>query len=286
MSEIYVSTDVEVNDPIPGPHSNFRISTKLPDTICFRVSRCCNACCAFCLAPANGLAPDGDTLVHRIDWLMSRGVTAFQFCGGEPSIHPDLPRLLIHVRARGGKVAVTTNGIEMSAELVSALRASGARVKVSLHGDREYHDQIVGRRAFDSTTGNLRTLLASGVAASVQSTVVAGGEWAVDWLIDFCIHMGVRRLSVLPFLPRGDGRALRDRYELTTIQRVRLHNHVTTRRRALNGRLDLRWLDLSSRPMHVADADGSIVLEGASPSRDRFICRIPVPASTRENGEK
>ncbi len=221
---------------------------------------------------------DGDTLVHRLDWLMSQGVRTFHFCGGEPAIHPELPRLLAHVHARRGKARVTTNGIEISGPLLSALRATGSRVKVSLHGDRAYHNKMVGCDAFDTTTDNLRGLLAPGVSTSVQTTVVQGGAWVVDWLIDFCLESGVRRLSILPFLPRGNGRGRRDHYGLSTAQRRSLHDLVRARRRALNGRLDLRWLDLSARPVHVVEVDGRIILEGPTEARDRDICRIPAPA--------
>jgi len=249
--------------------------TKLPDRICFRVCRCCNARCGFCLAPSNGTMVDGDTLVRRLDWLMSHGVRAFDFCGGEPALHPDLPQILAHVHSRHKKTKVTTNGIEISASLVSAFRATATRVKVSLHGDRAYHNNMVGCDAFDKTTANLRELLRVGVSTSIQTTVVAGGAWVVDWLIEYCLETGVRRLGILPFLPRGNGRRKRDHYGLSTAHRAVLGNHVTTRRRALNGRLDLRWLDLNRRPIPVAEVNGRIILEGPSEASDRVICRIP-----------
>jgi sulfatase maturation enzyme AslB (radical SAM superfamily) len=256
------------------------MSLILPDRICFRVSRCCNARCGFCLAPANGTIRDGDTLIHRLDWLMSRGVRSFDFCGGEPAIHPDLPRMLSHVHGQRRKSKITTNGIEMSSDLLSALRSTRTMVKVSLHGDRAYHNTMVGCDAFDTTTDNLRALLKIGVSTSIQTTVVAGGVWVVDWLINFCLETGVSRLGILPFLPRGNGRDLRDHYVLSTVQRSSLHNHVTARRRALNGRLDLRWLDLRSRPIPVVEVDGSIILEGPTEAGDRVLCRIPAPAVT------
>jgi molybdenum cofactor biosynthesis enzyme MoaA len=248
---------------------------KLPDGICFRVCRCCNARCGFCLAPPNGAMRDGDTLVHRIDWLLSHGVRSFDFCGGEPALHPELPRLLAHVHSREKKAKLTTNGIEISGNLVTALRATKTRVKVSLHGDRAHHNEMVGCDAFDKTTATIRDLLKVGIATSLQATVVAGGEWVVDWLIDFCLETGVRRLGILPFLPRGNGRELQDHYLLSTSQRRSLHDHLTSRRRAMNGRLDLRWLDLTARPIHVVEVDGSIILEGPTEARDRVIGRIP-----------
>ncbi len=82
-------------------------------------------------------------------------------------------------------------------------------------------------------------------------------------------------MSILPFLPRGNGRGLRDRYGLGPAERRSLHDLVTAARRALNGRLDLRWLDLGSRPVHVVEPDGRIVLEGPTEAMDLFVCRIP-----------
>jgi molybdenum cofactor biosynthesis enzyme MoaA len=205
-------------------------------------------------------------------------VGGFDFCGGEPTLHPKLPRLLAHVQTRRKKTALTTNGIEIFGSLVSALRATKTRVKVSLHGDRTHHNALVGCDAFDKTTANIRDLLRAGIATSLQTTVVAGETWVVDWLIDFYLATGVRRLSILPFLPRGTGGSRQEQFGLSTAQRGHLHSHITTRRRALNGRLDLRWLNLSVRPIHVVEVDGSIILEGPSEGRDQLICRIPTPA--------
>jgi molybdenum cofactor biosynthesis enzyme MoaA len=193
--------------------------------------------------------------VQRVDWLLGQGVKTIHFCGGEPTIHPDLPLLLRHVQAQGGKTKLTTNGIAISSELISALRAANTQVKVSLHGDHDQHNAMVGRDAFDQTTNNLRRLVAAGVSTSVQTTVIAGGSWVVDWVIQFCLEIGVRRLSILPFIPRGSGRNHRDDYGLSLIERRLLREHVTQQRRALNTRLDLRWLDFTARPFHVVEPD-------------------------------
>ena len=159
--------------------------------------------------------------------------------------------------------------------LLSVLRATGSKVKVSLHGDRQHHDDIVGREAFDSTTRNLRRLLASCVPTSVQTTVVAGGEWVVDWVAGFCLEVGVHRLSILPFIPRGSGLGRRDEYELSLRARRALREHVSRERRSLRGRLDLRWLDFTARPIHVVEPDGRVILESATEAMDEVLFRIP-----------
>ncbi len=251
------------------------IPLDLPAAVCFRVTRFCNARCGFCLAPADGAHPNVDTLARRLDWLLARGVRTIHFCGGEPTIHPALPELLAHVRARGGHTRLTTNAIAISDDLVGVLRATGTHVKVSLHGDRQRHDYLVGRTAFDATTENLRRLIGARVATSIQTTVVSSSLGVVDWVAAFCLENGVRRLSILPFIPRGAGYARREEYGLSALQRRILRERVAERRRALSGRLDVRWLDFTARPLHVVEADGRLVLEGATEAMDEVLGYLP-----------
>jgi MoaA/NifB/PqqE/SkfB family radical SAM enzyme len=250
----------------------------LPESVCFRVTRYCNARCGFCLAPSDGNHPDGATLAGRLDWILARGVRTVHFCGGEPTIHPAIAQLVEYAANMDARTRLTTNGIAIPEELVEALRVRRTEVKVSLHGDREHHNKIVGCDAFDRTTGNLRRLASNGVRVSAQATIVAGGDWVVEWLAAYCRTIGLRRLSILPFIPRGSGNARRAEYELTVNQRGRLHDLVRRKRKALNGSLDLRWLDFTSRPVPVVEADGRVVMEGATESLDRTLCRIPQAA--------
>lgn len=106
--------------------SNIAKPVDLPDTICFRVTRYCNARCGFCLAPPDGSNPAADKLTQRLEWLLGRGVKTIHFCGGEPTIHPALPRLIEYVDARGGKTKLTTNGIAVSNALLQVLRCKVA----------------------------------------------------------------------------------------------------------------------------------------------------------------
>jgi len=221
-------------------------------------------------------------LKQRLVWLEENGVRNIHFCGGEPTIHPALPELLAHVQAHGGESRLTTNGIAMTEPLLHALHAAGTRVKVSLHGDRAHHNALVGREAFDHATEHLRQLISAGIPTSVQTTVVAREEWVLDWMADFCVSEKVRKLSILPFIPRGSGYRTKGEYGLTPVERARLREQVMRKRCALLGRLDVRWLDFSTRPVHVVEADGRVVLERASESLDTLLYTIPEDAVQRK----
>lgn len=243
--------------------------------VCFRVTRYCNARCGFCLAPPDGAHPPAHVLMKRLDWLADQGVRTVHFCGGEPTIHPALPELLAHAQAGGRGTRLTTNGIALPDRLLPALRSARTRVKMSLHGDRAHHDAIVGREAFDLATAHLRTLLSSGVPVAVQTTVVAGSEWVLEWMADFCLAERVPQWCVLPFIPRGSGYRTQGEYGLTPHQRAQLHERVRRLRHALRSRMDVRWLDFSAQPLPVVEADGRVMLEGASESLDTLLYTIP-----------
>lgn len=256
------------------------MASPLPSNICLQVSRNCNARCAICLAPADGTTVDAATLKYRLDWLVSRGVRRVHFCGGEPTLHPALPELLSHLFSLHGKGKVTTNGMEISDEVLSAFRATAARVKVSLHGDREHHNRIVGCDAFDETARNLRRMSAAGIDTSVQTTIVREGLWVLDWMIDFCLKAGVPSLTVLPFVPRGNGFKNREQFQLSSAERLKLQSQVKEKRQAQGRRLNLRWLDLSASRICVVRSDGGIVQERGWGASDRLLGQIPTGPST------
>lgn len=250
-------------------------ASKLPQAICFRITRDCNARCRFCLAPPQGEQPSATTLLQRINWLLTRGVTTIHFCGGEPTLHPALGQLLSHVHRSGGKNRLTTNGIAIADPLLPLLRSTATEVKVSLHGDQQHHNALAGVTSFRHTTRNINRLIAAGVKTSVQATVVAGQSDTVDWLIQFCLDTGIRRLSLLPFIPRGQGVDCSDEFALTSAQRRYLHDLIKQKRHSLSGRLDLRWLDFGSQALHVLETDGRLVLEAATETLDEVLCQVP-----------
>jgi MoaA/NifB/PqqE/SkfB family radical SAM enzyme len=249
-----------------------------PRSVCFRVTRACNARCGFCLAPWNGEHPREEVLAQRIDWLLERGVRAVDFCGGEPTIHPALPHLIERVHAHGAKTRITTNGIALPQPLVEVLRRCGTQVKVSLHGAREWHDRMVGREAFDLATTTLRRLISAGVRATVQTSLVAGGGAALPAMVELCLAMGVRRLTLLPFIPRGAGAEREGEFALSAEERKVLRAEVARLRRKHAGRLELRWNDFSHDRAVVVEADGRVLREGARERSDMLLEQIALSA--------
>jgi MoaA/NifB/PqqE/SkfB family radical SAM enzyme len=214
-------------------------------------------------------------LRERIDWLFANDVKTIHFCGGEPTIHHQLHELIEYVHLQHHKSKLTTNGIALSDRLVQALYTTKTQVKVSLHGPKAHHNEMVGCDAYDKTVATICRLVAAGISTSVQTTIVSGQLSVVDWAVQFCIDNSIKRLSFLPFIPRGKGLGQRSEYELSVAERRDLHELVKQRRRKLISRIDIRLLDFNARPIHVVEPDGRIVLEKATEAMDELLCKIP-----------
>ncbi|MDH7459712.1 radical SAM protein [Chitinophagaceae bacterium 26-R-25] len=248
----------------------------LPSMICFRVTRFCNARCGFCLAPPDGgVHPPVAILKERIDWLFANEVKTIHFCGGEPTIHHQLHELIEYVHLQHGKSKLTTNGIALPDRLVRALYTTKTQVKVSLHGPAAHHNEVVGCDAYDKTVTTIHRLIAAGIFTSVQTTIVSGQLSVVDWAIQFCLDNGIKRISFLPFIPRGNGLGQRSKYELSAAERRTLHDLVKQKRHKLMSRIDIRLLDFNATPIHVVEPDGRLVLEKATEAMDELLYRIP-----------
>jgi len=259
-----------------------RRAERVPDMVCVRVTRACNARCSFCLAPPDGNHPNTDTLQRRIDWLFGHGMRVVHFCGGEPTLHPGLPRLLAQVRAHAARgTRLTTNGIVMPDAVLDELRASEARVKVSVHGDAAHHDHIVGRPVHDAVVRTIQRLVSRNVHTTVQTTMLASNPEGFDAVLKLSLELGVHGLTVMPFIPRGSGLNRADDFALSEAQRRQARARVRQARRAFSGRLDLRWIDLVTKPFYVLEPDGRLVIEGRSERFDVELTQLGAPSEAR-----
>src|SRR5208282_4482431 len=66
-----------------------------------------------------------ETMTGRLDQLARLGTTIVTFSGGEPLLHPELDRLISHVRNRGIIAGMITNGYLLTAQRVQQLNNAG-----------------------------------------------------------------------------------------------------------------------------------------------------------------
>jgi MoaA/NifB/PqqE/SkfB family radical SAM enzyme len=75
-----------------------------------QVVRHCNHLCGFCSNPTSPYTHDFDSMKVLVDDFVERGYFGVILTGGEPTLHPDLPRIAAYARDRGLHVRMITNG--------------------------------------------------------------------------------------------------------------------------------------------------------------------------------
>src|SRR5579859_880790 len=88
--------------------------------------RRCNLSCTYCNEYDDSSKPvPVDVMIGRLNHLAALGTTIITFSGGEPLLHPELDRLIAHVRSQGILAGMITNGYLLTAQRVQQLNAAG-----------------------------------------------------------------------------------------------------------------------------------------------------------------
>ncbi|MEM6929655.1 MAG: radical SAM protein, partial [Myxococcota bacterium] len=139
----------------PGQHCGDQVANHSCNLL-IEITQRCNLTCPTCYADSS---PDKletmawERFVELLDGLLEQGkgtADLVQLSGGEPTLHPDLLRMIEHALSRGVKqVYVNTNGIKLAnRRFVEQLAAHGERVSVYLQFDGlkpSTHDTLRGR---------------------------------------------------------------------------------------------------------------------------------------------
>jgi len=108
----------------------------------------CNIKCVFCYYRDSLNAPNRryNEIIHDLLYARRHGISVVDFSGGEPTVHPDLPKLISEAKALGmEKVCIISNGVRLSnREYLKTLKDAGLdEILFSLHGsNEETHDSI------------------------------------------------------------------------------------------------------------------------------------------------
>ena len=88
--------------------------------------RRCNLSCTYCNEYDDFSKPVAvETMTGRLDQLARLGTTIVTFSGGEPLLHPELDKLIAHVRSRGMLAGMITNGYLLTPQRVNQLNDAG-----------------------------------------------------------------------------------------------------------------------------------------------------------------
>jgi MoaA/NifB/PqqE/SkfB family radical SAM enzyme len=159
------------------------------------------------------------------------GAEQVSFGGGEPTAASTFIDVLEAVGSRGLAAEVFTSGVSrngsgprpLSGELVRAVAAvPNAKLIFSFHGpDAALHDAVTtAPGSFDCLIDSLAACQAAGILCEANFVPLRPNAASFPRLVDYWSRSGVKRVSVLRFVPQGRGFENRDALELTPPEEV------------------------------------------------------------------
>ncbi len=144
-----------------------------------------------------------------IEQAARKNVRNVRFIGGEPTLHPALPRLIGQALGEGMQAEVYTNLVRISDRLWEVLSQPGVSVATSWYSDDPgEHDRITGRPAYHRTLANIKSAVERGIPVRAGLVRLSSGQ-RTGPAIEQLRQLGVRRASVDDV--RQVGRGVRDR---------------------------------------------------------------------------
>jgi MoaA/NifB/PqqE/SkfB family radical SAM enzyme len=136
-------------------------------------------------------------VLDAVDQLVALGVRLVSFTGGEPFLHPDLPKLVEHVQAQGAFSSVVTNGLSLvRRRLTDVLTAGLNSLVLSLDTvDEAVYETIRGVPLAPVLRGLSRVLEErssySALRVSVNCVISRANLAHIEALVEYCTTRGV-----------------------------------------------------------------------------------------------
>jgi uncharacterized Fe-S cluster-containing radical SAM superfamily protein len=183
-----------------------------PFQVVWNTTKLCNLRCKHCYENAG--KPEIDELntaqaIQCIDRLAEAGVVSIAFSGGEPTVRPDILKLIKHAADRSIYVAMATNALVLaSLERTREYRRAGLQfVQVSLDGlNPVTHDEFRGvPGAYSRTLQGIKNCVSEGMFTEVASVGTHYNFREIPGIVDLCDQLGVNWFMLYNFIPTGRG---------------------------------------------------------------------------------
>jgi radical SAM protein with 4Fe4S-binding SPASM domain len=183
-----------------------------PFQVVWNITRACNLNCMHCYENAGLL--DGNELTTEealkgIDLLADMGVLILAFSGGEPTLRPDILKLIQRSADRGMFTAVATNALLFaSRSKVKEFKKAGLQfAQISLDGlTPQTHDKFRGAPgAFRKTVQGIKNCVAEDLFVEIAATATRLNLKEIPDMIEFVEKLGVNWFMLYNFVPTGRG---------------------------------------------------------------------------------
>jgi len=152
-----------------------RSPLRAPFTVCMWITDYCNLACKYCYAmPFSGRRISTERTLELIDEMADIGVFNLTLAGGEPFLHPDILKIILHGTKRGIRVGVLSNGIALDQEVLTVLEKHTNRKNFMLQISLDSVDPAINDRTrgqTDKVLENIERVTKTGIDLQMACVV-------------------------------------------------------------------------------------------------------------------
>ncbi|MEL1135560.1 radical SAM protein [Desulfitobacterium sp. THU1] len=198
------------------------------------VTKKCPLACVHCSSDSNENQVTEITIekcLELIKQAIDLGIKELSISGGEPLVWNGIDSIVKFACDNGLNVNLYTSGnVNNINEVFKNLSIAGLTTAIfSLYSDkREEHNRVTRKKdSFDDTLAAIEAANKNGIATEIHFVALKKSYHKLEDVVRFSSGLGVRRVSVLRFVPQGRGTMLEvlskeENYKLaTTIRRLR-----------------------------------------------------------------
>ena len=190
----------------------------IPHVVAWNITQRCNLACAHCYISAGSWHSAAAELATEdclrvVDEILAANPSPMLILsGGEPLVRDDLETIAAHASTGGATVVVGTNGIGLTDERITSLKAAGVQgVAISVDSlSPTYHDRFRhGTGALEQTLAAVDRLAKHELDFIIQTTVTRGNRAELADLVDWAADKGAVSFNLYFLVETGRGEGMR-----------------------------------------------------------------------------
>lgn len=206
------------------------------EEIKIELTKDCPLACVHCSSNAhsgNKMQLPREAIISVVGQAAKLKVQSIIFSGGEPLLWPWLDDAVDACAFHGLHCSLYSTGITVNgdgAQKILNLKERGLkRVIFSLHSPLKKHHEEITRQigSFDKTVTTMSTIVNSNIEREMHFVPLMRNYKHLLKLVELAKALGIRKISILRFVPQGRGEALKNSPEmLTHRETVELRNLI------------------------------------------------------------
>ncbi|MFH1727255.1 MAG: SynChlorMet cassette radical SAM/SPASM protein ScmF [Pseudomonadota bacterium] len=200
------------------------------NTLYFYLTEGCNLRCRHCwIAPKyeegekKYTSLNLDTFKHIIKQAKPLGLRSVKLTGGEPLIHPEIDKIINHIKEQDLGFTMETNGVSVTEPLAKKIRQlKRPFVSVSLDGAKaETNEWVRGvKGCFDKSVEGIKILVKENLNPQIIMSIMEHNKHEIEDLVSFAADLKASSVKFNIVQPTERGKAMHEQGQTLGIEKL------------------------------------------------------------------